>query len=179
MMFNINGCSAEGTFSLLVPDGFISARIGSSVVLPCELSTELDIKSYEVNWHRPDQLENPVLLYKNQMVQENAGDPQYRGRVSLIGELETGNASLKVENLTLADRGEYVCFVKSTEWYDRASVKLNITVVGSPPLLSLAESGEEVNVTCVSEGWSPNPTLIWRDKTGNQLRKTVDHYTSM
>ncbi|KAI4884740.1 hypothetical protein NFI96_025547 [Prochilodus magdalenae] len=116
-----------GTFSLLVPDGFISARIGSSVVLPCGLSITLDIKSYEVNWHRPDQLENPVLLYKNQMVQENTGDPQYRGRVSLIGELETGNASLKVENLTLADRGEYVCFVKSTEWYERASVNLNIT----------------------------------------------------
>ncbi|KAI4877530.1 hypothetical protein NFI96_027121, partial [Prochilodus magdalenae] len=177
MMFNINGCSAEGTFSLLVPDGFISARIGSSVVLPCGLSTTLDIRSYEVNWHRPNKKENPVLLYKDQMVQESAGDPQYRGRVSLIGELENGNVSLKLENLTLADRGEYVCLVKSTEWYEKASLNLIITVVGSPPLLSLAESGEVVNVTCVSDGWSPNPTLIWRDKRGNQLRKTVNHNT--
>ncbi|KAI4905820.1 hypothetical protein NFI96_009212 [Prochilodus magdalenae] len=178
MMFNINGGSVEGTFSLLVPDGYISARIGSSVVLPCGLSTTLDIKSYEVNWHRPNKKEDPVLLYKDQMVQENTGDPQYRGRVSLIGELENGNVSLKVENLTLADRGEYVCLVKSTEWYERASVNLNITVVGSPPLLSLAESGEEVNVTCVADGWSPNPILNWRDKKGKELRATVDHYTN-
>ncbi|KAL7841064.1 hypothetical protein SRHO_G00247550 [Serrasalmus rhombeus] len=171
-------CSVGGTFSLSVPDGFISAQIGSSVVLPCGLSTTLDIRSYEVRWHRPNKKDNPILLFKDLKVQENAGDPQYRGRASLIGELEKGNASLKLENLTVADRGEYVCFVKSTEWYERVSVILNIIVVGSPPLLSLAETEEEkVNVTCVSDGWSPNPTLIWRDKRGKELRNRADHNT--
>uniref|UniRef100_A0A3B4DWA7 Ig-like domain-containing protein n=1 Tax=Pygocentrus nattereri TaxID=42514 RepID=A0A3B4DWA7_PYGNA len=171
-------CSVAGTFSLSVPDGFISAQIRSSVVLPCGLSTTLDIRSYEVRWHRPNKKDNPILLFEDLKVQENAGDPQYRGRASLIGELENGNASLKLENLTVADRGEYVCFVKSTEWYERVSVILNIIVVGSPPLLSLTETEEEkVNVTCVSDGWSPNPTLIWRDKRGKELRNRADHNT--
>ncbi|XP_036439428.1 butyrophilin-like protein 8 [Colossoma macropomum] len=177
ILSNNKSCSVAGTFSLLVPDGFISAQIGSSVVLPCGLSTALDIKSYEVRWHRPNKKENPILLYKDLKVQENIGDPQYRGRVSLIGELQKGNVSLKLENLTLADRGEYVCFVKSTEWYERGSVILNITVVGSPLLFSLSETGEQVNVTCVSDGWSPNPTLIWRDKRGKELRNSVCHNT--
>ncbi|XP_036416691.1 butyrophilin subfamily 3 member A2-like [Colossoma macropomum] len=176
LMFDLLTCSNGGTFSLLVPHGFISAKIGSSVVLECGLSTALDSKSYEVRWHRPNKKDNPILLYKDQKIQENPGDPQYRGRVSLIGELQKGNISLKLENLTLADRGEYVCYVQSTEWYERASVILNITVVGSPLLLSFADVGKQLNITCASSGWSPKPTLTWRDKGGRKLRNSVDHY---
>uniref|UniRef100_A0A3B4BQ51 Ig-like domain-containing protein n=1 Tax=Pygocentrus nattereri TaxID=42514 RepID=A0A3B4BQ51_PYGNA len=113
-------------FSLVVPDGDISAQLGSSVVLPCELSTSLDIRRYEVRWHRPDKFENPVLLYRDLKVQENIGDPRYRGRASLIGELQKWNASLRLENLTVADRGEYVCYVKSYTWYEEASVFLSL-----------------------------------------------------
>ncbi|KAI4890987.1 hypothetical protein NFI96_031382 [Prochilodus magdalenae] len=177
MLFDLLTCSS-GTFSLLVPDPSIPAKIGSSVVLPCGVSTTLDIRSYEVRWHRPNQLNNPVLLYKDLKVQENTGDPQYRGRVSLIGYLEKGNASLKLVNLTIADRGEYVCHVKSTEWYEKASMSLNFIVVGSPPVLSLVEDGEQINVTCTSSGWSPKPTLTWRDKGGRELEdSTVYHKT--
>ncbi|KAI4890989.1 hypothetical protein NFI96_031384, partial [Prochilodus magdalenae] len=173
--FDLLTCSSGDTFSLRVPGG-ISARKGSSVVLPCGLSTTLDIKSYEVRWHRPEEQENPVLLYNDQKVQENTGDPRYRGRVSLIGDLGKGNVSLKLVNLTLADRGEYMCLVKSSKWYDRATVNLNITVIGSPLLLSFAEAGDQVNATCASGGWLPKPTLTWRDKAGGGLRNSVDHY---
>ncbi|KAI4904360.1 hypothetical protein NFI96_027267, partial [Prochilodus magdalenae] len=176
MTFDLLTCSSGDTFSLWVPDQAISARIGSSVVLPCRLSTTLDIKSFEISWHRPDKKDTPVLLYKDLKVQENTGDARYRNRVSLIGELRKGNASLQLENLTLADRGEYVCWVEGSTWYDMASVNLNITVVGSLPLLSSAEAGYQMNVTCASGGWSPKPTLTWRDKGGRELRNSVDHY---
>ncbi|KAL7841061.1 hypothetical protein SRHO_G00247520 [Serrasalmus rhombeus] len=49
-------------------------------------------------------------------------------------------------------------------------------VVGSHPLLSLVETGEQVNVTCTSGGWSREPTLTWRDKGGRELRSSADQY---
>ncbi|XP_076847211.1 butyrophilin subfamily 1 member A1-like [Brachyhypopomus gauderio] len=158
--------------SVWVPDGFISAQLGSSVVLPCTISPSVDCKSYEVRWYRPDKYNNPVLLYKDLKVQENTGDVQYKNRVSLVGELEKGNVSLQLENLTLADRGQYVCFVKSSEWYDMATMILNITMIGSHPLLSLADAGDQVNVTCVSDGWSTKPKLTWRDRGGRELNNS-------
>ncbi|XP_036418175.1 butyrophilin subfamily 2 member A2-like isoform X5 [Colossoma macropomum] len=175
LMFDLLSCSNADTFSLVVPDGDTSGHLGSSVVLPCGLSTALDIRSYEVRWYRPNKKENPILLYKDLKVQENAGAPQYRGRVSLIGELQKGNVSLKLENLTVADRGEYLCYVKSYKWYEEASVFLRLPVVGSPLLLSFAEAGEQVNVTCASGGWSPKPTLTWRDRGGRELTDSVNY----
>uniref|UniRef100_W5K8K7 Uncharacterized protein n=1 Tax=Astyanax mexicanus TaxID=7994 RepID=W5K8K7_ASTMX len=158
---------------LQVPGGFIQAKVGSSVLLPCEMSPALNAESYEVSWYRPNKEDSLVLLYKDLKVQENTGDPQYRGRATLVGDLQKGYVSLKLENLTVADRGEYVCFVQSVTWYERASVNLDITVVGSPPVLSLAETGDEVNVTCASDGWSPKPTLTWKDMRGRELRNSV------
>ncbi|XP_072526902.1 uncharacterized protein [Salminus brasiliensis] len=177
VIFDLLTSSSADTFSLVVPDGSLSAQLGSSVVLPCALSPSLDSKDYEIRWYRPNNEDNPVLLYKDLQVQENAGHPQYRGRVSLVGDLLKGNVSLKLENLTLADRGEYVCFVSSYKWYEKKSDFLTIPVVGSPPLLTLGDVGDQVNITCESGGWSPNTTLIWKGKRGRELRNSVDHYT--
>ncbi|KAI4905821.1 hypothetical protein NFI96_009214 [Prochilodus magdalenae] len=118
-MSTLLSLSRAEVFSVSVPSS-VSAALGSSVILHCELSPSYDAKTLEVRWYRNENYDNPILLYQNLKVQKN-------NRVSLIGELEKGNVSLKVENLTLADRGEYVCFVKSAEWYDKASVNLNIT----------------------------------------------------
>ncbi|KAL7856332.1 hypothetical protein AOLI_G00199360 [Acnodon oligacanthus] len=106
-MFTKLSTSKAVTFSVSVPNS-VSALSGSSVVLPCGLSPSYDAKTFEFRWYRNDDYDDPVLLYENLKVQENTGDPQYRGRVSLIGELEKGNVSLKLENLTLADSGEYM-----------------------------------------------------------------------
>ncbi|XP_076869790.1 butyrophilin-like protein 9 isoform X3 [Brachyhypopomus gauderio] len=176
-MVNLLSCADPQTdlFSVHVPDGFISARLGSSVLLPCTVSPSVDCKSYEVRWYRPDKYNNPVLLYKDLRVQENTGDVQYRNRVSLVGELEKGNVSLQLENLRVEDRGEYVCLVESIQWYDEASMSLNISVIGSHPLLSLADAGDQVNVTCVSDGWSTKAKLTWRDRKGKELN-SAEHY---
>ncbi|KAI4883834.1 hypothetical protein NFI96_020723 [Prochilodus magdalenae] len=168
-------CSAASEFSLIVPSGSVSEPLGSSVVLPCGLSPSLNAKTFEVRWYK-NNYKNLVLLYKDLKVQENTGDPQYRGRVSPIGELEKGNVSLKLENLTLADRGEYLCYVKSFTWYESATVNLTVKVLGSPPLFSLAEAGNQVNVTCVSGGWSPKPTLNWRDSGRRELEHSHIQY---
>ncbi|XP_063042896.1 butyrophilin subfamily 3 member A3-like [Engraulis encrasicolus] len=158
------------TFNLTVPQQTIS-ELDSSVILPCQLYPHLNAESYRIQWHRVDEDETTVLLYEGQEVKEANAAPQYRGRASLVGDLTKGDVSLKLENLTLADRGVYVCFVKSETWYERARGTLDMTVVGSIPVMSYMEaSDKQMNVTCESDGWSTRPTLTWRDKLGVDIK---------
>ncbi|KAL2079144.1 hypothetical protein ACEWY4_024888 [Coilia grayii] len=122
-------------FNLTVPHGPVPAQQGSSVVLPCQLHPRLNAAPFHVHWYRSDDVETTVLLYEVQKIQEASADPQYRGRASLVGDLEKGDVSLKLENLTLADRGGYVCFVKSDVWYERAS--MSVTMKDATGLVSV------------------------------------------
>ncbi|KAJ8366617.1 hypothetical protein AAFF_G00348510 [Aldrovandia affinis] len=40
------------------------------------------------------------------------------------------------------------------------------------PVLSVhpGVGGQQVNVSCVSDGWSPKPSLIWRNREGRELK---------
>ncbi|XP_076878892.1 butyrophilin-like protein 10 [Brachyhypopomus gauderio] len=168
-------CSAAD-FTVLGPAVPVAAHVGTSVVLSCSLGLSVKAKPYEVRWYKRDAYDSPVLLYKDLEVQEGAADPQYRNRAFLVGILENGNISLQLENLRAQDTGEYTCMVKSLTWYDKASANLTVRAVGSHPLLSLADAGDQVNVTCVSDGWSPKPKLTWRDREGRELNNSHISY---
>ncbi|XP_060720647.1 butyrophilin subfamily 2 member A2-like isoform X2 [Tachysurus vachellii] len=163
-------------FSLVIPGAPVSAPLGSSVILPCDLSPALNARTFEVHWYKNFLHKNLVLLYKDQKVQENFGEDQYRNRVSLTGEMDKGTVSLKLDNLTLADGGEYFCFVTSISWYEKGSMTLVVKALGSTPVLLLQEVGEQMNVTCTSGGWSPKPMLTWRDSAGQELPNSHTYY---
>lgn len=164
------------TFNLSVPHDPITVQLDSSVVLPCRINPALNAAPFDVRWYRTNKAETTVLYYENEQIQETSVDPQYRGRASLIGVLEKGDVSMKLENLTVADRGGYMCFVKSPTWYERASLSLNMKVVGSEPVLSYMEKGKDkFNVSCVSDGWSDQPVLIWRDRQGEEITDNPVH----
>ncbi|MCI4395102.1 hypothetical protein PGIGA_G00176480 [Pangasianodon gigas] len=171
---SVLACSAA-EFSIVVPNASVSAPLGSSVVLPCGLSPSLNARTFEVRWSKQGE-HDLILLYQDQKVQENVGKDQYRDRVSLIGELDKGNVSLKLDNLTVVDRGEYICFVKSISWYEKGSMNLVVKALGSTPLFLHKEAGEKVNITCMSGGWSPKPTLTWRDSAGRELSYSHTYY---
>lgn len=114
--------SVPDTFTVSVPVGSLSVWMGSSAILPCSLSPAFT--EFEMRWHQPDRFRTPVLLYQKQKIQQQSADPEYRGRVSLIGELENGNLSLKMDNVGLADSGDYVCYVSATTGYKQASIHL-------------------------------------------------------
>nr|XP_029529390.1 butyrophilin subfamily 3 member A1-like isoform X1 [Oncorhynchus nerka] len=160
-------------FTLMVHHGRILTALNSSVSLACELSPLFNAEPLEVRWYRSGDFDKPALLYKDHKIQEAPVDPRYRGRVSLTGGLERGNVSLTLERVTLEDGGEYVCRISNAQWYEKASVFLTVKVLGGTPVVSVAEArggGGRVNVTCSSEGWSPYPTLTWRNKEGTEIR---------
>ncbi|XP_063050252.1 butyrophilin subfamily 3 member A3-like [Engraulis encrasicolus] len=122
----------------------------------------------EIRWHRPDAYKVPILLQKTPVKPDQALDKQYSGRVSLVGALEKGDVSMRLENITLADRGDYVCYAKSTQWYESATVNLQVRVVGSALAVSVGETTEgQVNITCATDGWSPQPNVTWTNRQGS------------
>ncbi|XP_055779906.1 butyrophilin subfamily 3 member A1-like [Salvelinus fontinalis] len=164
---------SPAVFTLMVHRGLILTALNSSVSLACELSPLFNAEPLEVRWYRSGDFDKPALLYKDHKIQEAPVDPRYRGRVSLTGGLERGNVSLTLARVTLEDRGEYVCHVSNAQWYEKASVFLTVKVLGGTPVVSVAEArggGGQVNITCSSEGWSPYPTLTWRNKEGTEIR---------
>ncbi|KAM9528605.1 butyrophilin subfamily 2 member A2-like isoform 2-T2 [Salvelinus alpinus] len=168
---------APEVFTLTVPNGPILTRLNASVTLPCELSPIFNVEPLEVRWYRSENSNSPALLYKDHKIQETPVDPRYRGRVSLTGGLERGNVSLTLERVTLEDRGEYVCHVSNERWYEKANVYLSMN--GSAPVLSVASGGGgQVNVTCSSEGWSPQPKLTWRNKEETEIKNEQVLFTS-
>ncbi|XP_060773247.1 butyrophilin subfamily 2 member A1-like isoform X2 [Neoarius graeffei] len=167
---NLSHQTSSGTFSVTVQSP-VSALLGSSVSLHCALANNMDARHLEVHWYRPKMSDTPALLYKNTQIQKSPVDVQYQGRVSLSGELDKGDVSLKMEKLMLADRGDYVCHVGSENWFDEATLSLSLRAVGSTPVLSINEAGGgKMNVSCQSHGWLPEPSIIWTDKDGRDLK---------
>ncbi|KAL6466604.1 hypothetical protein MHYP_G00244080 [Metynnis hypsauchen] len=160
---------SSASFSVEVPKAPVSGLYGDSVSLPCTVSNNIDVRQFEVRWYHPSMYSTPVLLYKSGQIVETSA--KYLGRVSLIGPLEKGDASLKLDNLTIADEGLYMCHVSSDSWYDKSNMSLKIQVVGSTPILSVTHAEEgQVNVSCHSHGWLPKPSVNWRDGTGRDLK---------
>uniref|UniRef100_A0A3B4CQN3 Ig-like domain-containing protein n=1 Tax=Pygocentrus nattereri TaxID=42514 RepID=A0A3B4CQN3_PYGNA len=152
-----------------VPKAPVSGLNGDSVSLPCTVSKSIDAKKFEVRWYRPSMYSTPVLLYKSGQIVEISA--KHQGRVSFLGALEKGDVSLKLDNLTVADEGLYICQVSSDSWYEMSNMSLKIRAVGSIPILSVAHAEEgQVNVSCHSHGWLPKPSLNWRDGTGRELK---------
>ncbi|XP_053086681.1 mucin-5AC isoform X2 [Pangasianodon hypophthalmus] len=170
LLFPTLSHQTSGYFSVKVQSP-VSGFLGSSVSLHCAVANNMDVRHLAVRWYRPKMSDTPVLFYKNTQIQKSPVDVQYQGRVFLLGELEKGDVSLKLENLTVADRGDYVCHVSSDDWYDKATVSLRVRAVGSSPVLSLNEAeGGKMNVSCQSHGWLPEPSITWTDKDGKDLK---------
>lgn len=162
-------------FTLTVSDGPLSVWVGSSITLPCSFFPAF-IETLHTRWHRHGKYKTPLLLYEKQKLQEIPTDSQFRGRVSLDGQLEMGDVSLTLVNATLEDSGEFICFVASEKSEDHASIHLTVKALGSAPVLSVTDGGSgQVNVTCVSDGWSPQPTVTWRDREGAVIYGHSDH----
>ncbi|XP_076145741.1 butyrophilin-like protein 10 [Alosa pseudoharengus] len=166
-------------FNLTVPGGPVSALLGASVTLPCAVSPTFSVVPLMMRWHRPKLFKTPVLLYDKKKIQQDPAGTGYRGRVSLVGSLEQGNVSIKLENITLADRGLYVCFVHSEVWFEEANVTLNVEVMGTLPLLSVSNGDTgQVKVSCTSDGWSPQPALTWTSGGGEKIKGHNTVYTT-
>ncbi|XP_036429006.1 uncharacterized protein LOC118809634 [Colossoma macropomum] len=90
----------------------ISASVGEEVILNCSVdfhvpATEIE----EVSWKRTDP-EIPILLYQDNEVLSDYSHESYQGRVEFFhSEISKGNFSLKLKDIKMEDKGEFMCEV--------------------------------------------------------------------
>ncbi|XP_039679470.1 butyrophilin subfamily 1 member A1-like [Perca fluviatilis] len=89
------------------------------------------------------------------------------GRTSLsTNKLKCGDTSLKLSKVKLSDIGTYKCLVPKTG--TESVVALTVGSVSSPDMkISKVTNGAVLQ--CSSEGWYPEPEVLWLDGEGNLL----------
>ncbi|XP_067117687.1 butyrophilin subfamily 1 member A1-like isoform X2 [Osmerus mordax] len=160
--------TTAAAITLSAPKDGISARLGHEASLPCWVTPATNAEDMEVRWYQT--FDNPVLLYRDKKIQKTPIQAEYVGRTSFghwtprSEGLREGDLTLKLTNVTLNDEGEYTCYASQSAGYDNEKVRLTVTVIGTPPLLSVVRTTSgSVNVSCESHGWHPQPRLQWSD----------------
>ncbi|XP_031436469.1 butyrophilin subfamily 1 member A1-like [Clupea harengus] len=154
----IKVCCSE--FKVTVPSSLV-VTLGQPVVLPCSFSVGnvWQPESIVITWRRG--LEVVHRFYYNQD-QQWRQSPHYVNRTSLYhSEMQKGNASLRLENVTIEDRGEYICYVRSQLGSERKIFPLKVAALYSEPVLQFSRQPGSVTVLLTSGGGFPAPTLSW------------------
>ncbi|XP_050956637.1 uncharacterized protein LOC127157433 [Labeo rohita] len=151
--------------SIVVADGFIvrgpsgplAAPLGSSVVLPCYVGKPLPMDDLEVEWRRADS-ETLVHLFLNGESRPEAQQQDYHERAHFFtDQIQQGNFSLRLDNLTAEDEGRYTCKVDSQQGSGEIMVQIKrerLIVSGSDQSVS-AYDGEDVTLSCSVDSHVP------------------------
>uniref|UniRef100_A0A8C8SEU5 Ig-like domain-containing protein n=1 Tax=Pelusios castaneus TaxID=367368 RepID=A0A8C8SEU5_9SAUR len=150
------------SFQVLAPTDPISAVLGGTVLLRCHLSPALSAQAMQVKWSRP-RLGQDVHVYRTDGSEEQG--VEYWGRTELLRDgMQSGSVGLRIRNLTLRDEGHYLCDFQSDTYFSDAALELHVTSSGSDPLLHVSRyEGPGLRVTCLSSGWYPEPSVLWRN----------------
>ncbi|XP_058870570.1 butyrophilin subfamily 1 member A1-like [Acipenser ruthenus] len=148
----------------------VIAEPGNDVILPCHISSRLSAVDMEVRWYR-EIFNTPVHLYMNQNDQPGRQDRDYQGRTALRpSALERGDISLHLRDLRPSDRGVYTCLADDGSWNEEGQTEVIVAALGTQPSISMdSTQGEQSRLVCRSEGWDPEPEVIWRDRDGNDV----------
>uniref|UniRef100_A0AAY5LB67 Ig-like domain-containing protein n=1 Tax=Esox lucius TaxID=8010 RepID=A0AAY5LB67_ESOLU len=163
--------SESAKFEVLGPTEPIVAVAGDDIILPCYLKPNISVEDMTVDWRNLDFVNDPVYLYQNGKIILEDQNPSYRGRTSLFKEeLWRGNTSLKLTRVQGNDEGLYECLIKSPSWYEDVQIQVFVKAVGSRPVVSIEGHREGgMGLVCQSEGWHPEPDLVWLDSKGVNL----------
>ncbi|KAK1143565.1 butyrophilin subfamily 3 member A1-like [Acipenser oxyrinchus oxyrinchus] len=156
--------------SVVGSDQPLIASPGEDVILPCHITPSLSAVDMDVRWFR-ENIKIPVHLYEDRRDRTDVQDSDYRGRTALsrLG-LQEGILSLTLRNLRPSDSGVYSCYATDGVWYRQGKSELIVRALGTQPSISMdSTQGEQTRLVCRSEGWSPEPEVIWRDRDGNDV----------
>ncbi|KAJ7987463.1 hypothetical protein DPEC_G00326760 [Dallia pectoralis] len=158
-------------FQVLGPTEPIVAVAGDDIILRCYLKPNISVEDMTVDWLNLEFIDERVYRYDNGRIIPDDQIPSYKGRTSLFKEeLRRGNASLKLTRVQVSDEGHYKCFIKSKDWYDDITIQVLLNAVGSRPVVSIEGHREGgMGLVCQSEGWHPEPDLVWLDSKGVSL----------
>ncbi|XP_074480679.1 butyrophilin subfamily 3 member A2-like [Sebastes fasciatus] len=164
--------SCRGQSQMIGPPQPIVALVGDDIILPCHLEPAVDVAAMTLEWTRSDLNSIFVFVWRAGKDLVHVKDPSYTGRTSLFTDgLKHGNISLKLSKVKLSDEGRYKCYVADL---DKESLVELVVASGAASYLVITLSGIDeatrgVMLDCRSEGWYPEPEVLWLDGEGNLL----------
>ncbi|NWR27762.1 GPA33 protein, partial [Tachuris rubrigastra] len=91
----------------------------------------------------------------------------YEDRVHFSGDVNSGDISITISDVTMEDNGTYVCSVRLRNDPPRQSTALSLFVLVAPSkpdcgILGTPQYGHTINLTCLSHEGSPKPKYTWK-----------------
>ncbi|KAF4105983.1 hypothetical protein G5714_013645 [Onychostoma macrolepis] len=100
-------------FEITVPRDTVTGFYGEALILPCSfpVDSSWDLRSTLILWQRGLDVVHSFYYSRDQLDRQN---PHFVNRTSLfIQEMARGNASLKLDEVTVQDAGMYTCSVST------------------------------------------------------------------
>ncbi|XP_030610040.1 butyrophilin-like protein 2 [Archocentrus centrarchus] len=157
----------EGQSHMIGPTQPVVAMIGDDIILPCHLEPAVDAVKLTVEWSKQDL--TPRFVYVRRVGVELLTEQNslYTKRTSLsVSKLQCGDISLKLSTVKLSDAGTYKCLVP--KFGAESAVQLAVGSVSSP-LIELSTVKNKVVLECKSNGWYPEPQLLWLNREGKLI----------
>ncbi|XP_034631734.1 butyrophilin subfamily 3 member A1-like [Trachemys scripta elegans] len=162
-------CSLSEKFSLAGSSRPVVGVVGRDVVLPCQLTPPARLLGMEVLWRKIEPGFVLIHEYSDEGTQGLPGEG-YQTRTELFPqEFSSGNVSLKLKRLQVADAGTYQCLVRNSEWTQEATTELQVAAVAPVLIDVLGPRGQGIGLICRTAGWFPKPELQWVGKNGQNL----------
>ncbi|XP_040398535.1 butyrophilin subfamily 3 member A2-like [Cygnus olor] len=166
-----------GQFKIIPPDNPVIGVIGKGVTLPCQLEAKTTPERLFVQWIFTGKSQRiDVTTYDGKNKQNPISeDKAYQGRTNFFQtEFNKGNVSLHLKNVMLSDEGKYTCSIFLENWYDEVVVDLNVAAKGDETSIFLdGHVGQGIGLTCKSQGWFPEPEVVWLDSKGQTRKEKV------
>ncbi|XP_068127101.1 V-set domain-containing T-cell activation inhibitor 1-like isoform X2 [Hyperolius riggenbachi] len=143
-------------------------QIGTNAILGCTFTPDPKQAS-NVLWEK-DGMTGNVYKYENGKASLKDQNSQFTSRTALfLDQLTSGNASLKISNVQLADAGVYKCTITNSK--GTGSNKLTLNVGAFSPLTLTNTSGSTLQ--CSSSSWYPSPTVSWLNSNGTNINAST------
>ncbi|XP_076135344.1 butyrophilin subfamily 2 member A2-like [Alosa pseudoharengus] len=117
---------------------------------------------------------------RDQKIQNQNTNPEHQSRVSLTGSLKEGGCVPQIRPPHTGRQRRIASCIKQRSNLCQnvlsSAHSLFISAIGSLPNTSVTAPERDfdyVNVSCVSSGWFPKPTVIWRD---SDLERITQNY---